>query len=1375
MRQIACMILGLSLLTISVSVYAEYNMSFTEEFNQVTGYCEPIYESGQENDSYWGWPSDAIGPQKSLQMSELVFETRINGGLFSDGVILPSTLDGDQSKYLFISRGGVIRGISVFRIVDENGIAVFEYVRDWICPRYIAGDAPIRIDAFQKSDPYDVMRSYIVMAYDHNGIDLIEVEFETGHNISFKTDTYSGGTPHPRTPTVKPGTPRPTTTPTPEGYGYVAEIDEPHGINVKMNSYDEKTFLFVANHRFGITVLGIDLQGPYDHPWLCDEKLVPYHSPPTPPPLTECYTFTPTATPEIPSSPTNTPLGTYTPSPIPTVPTATPVQFTKEDVTRWKWENLGEDYSYTCQQASYCEKKIPLGGWFVPCCNFERIEYIERDEGHELHSYVISIEFADDSLNTCTGLDIPEETPMPGYAVFNTPQPKKANIKLVVFELEYDTEARAFSTIEAIQIIPFWDELDYPVSGYGIKYIPNESSGSEINGYIYISTNRGVSAYQVDWINIRNNPVIIESRHDIHVDGNSGEMVFASNGSDNLMTLGSGVRGFSVFNINDPANPVLIDSHDTSGSCIKTIPLWDGINWRYYSIESDGISLFQSASGNQTSSVQSKPLPIPYKDELKVVQALLTGNYTGAPEFYLSNQLDEESWGAAITPVTQGNQNLYYKDFTESGDLIRWKTNIVTGDTIDDLTVEISNPQLSITSNKTQYYPGDTMVLSLDYSGNYNPPANHVFIECLTVQINDQIFYLKEGANGWEWHCYGTLNIYTERSFSTFPTTLTFVNDQWSLEYTGCTIDITIAASLRDINTGELIWFPADHTVHYGEPVPPTADYFICVAPDGNPNVSGLTWNQATTFENGLHIANTNPDRKHLLLATGVYDITSVQEVVADDIRITGVSTAGNYPGTRPILQDSHMTHSALVFADSDNTSLMHIEMRIPVVCDESETFFFDNVFSGHIKESGYPAAVSILDRSDARMKDNLFVDNSTGLIVQERGSIDLIDSTFAYNGEGFGFDAVNPVTIENSIFYRNDTGVYNYTGDTSLVGLEYCTFYENTTNHYRCDVGRGIEYNDPQFQYPELHDFSLHTGSPCIDSGRDIHPPFDIPYGYSLNGGGPDICEMDRGYRTMIGVEAQRERLQIPEATLESEKVIDIYADSISSSINDAGEKEISIFHRIDEECQTVQIETDIEPGYLDWSSADLNFDGMKDILLTRTDGLAVYLNDGTGNFYSSKANGRTKQWSGATVCETRDIDYDGIPEVILGIHPHIVILAMDETGEYVYSSHFNSEYPASMLITDMDGDYCLDLITGSADGVIMVQYDMASNKPVEFKTDAILPDISQIQAMDLDQDHLIDLRVFSSGGVVQEMINDGNHGFVMADTGGKGKKSPK
>ena len=1331
-----------------IGLRAEYDVSYTEYFEKPTGYDEASYFDDIYDSVYWSWPPDAQGINKMLSMSGLSMINRITGGTFTDAVIQNSSILGDGSRYLYVATGGrVFKGISVFQISNSQGIPNFEFVCKWECPRDIEGDAPIRIDQFHDYDFSEERRNYIVLVYDHNGIDLIEVLYDAPDSMRFKMDTSSktdGGASSQKDTVATPG------------YGYFKKIDEPHGITIAKTSLGggshKKPFLAVSNHRYGMLVIGLDDHFPYEQPWQCNKELFRPTPLPTPEPFIECEnTRKPTITP----TPTNTRNPAYSPTPTP-------------DVVFWDWSRYGDPYSYMCQRRSYCDPTP--GALFEPCCNFERVDYIEAEHEGTTHHYLITIEFSDDSWNTCTGLDVPTALPTPGYVRFDTQYPKKANIKLVLFELTVNSQESRFESVVPKQIIPFWASLDHPVSGYSIKYL---AGNDDYDGYVYIGTNRGFSFYPVNWS--ETSPIISGGRQDVYVDGNSGEMVFANNGSDNIMTLGSSERGFSVFNINDPANPVLIATHDTSGFCLKTFPVWDGTSWRYYSLESDGVSQFQSDSGSQTSSVQSKPLPIPYKDELKVVQALLTGNYTGAPEFYLSNQLDEESWGAAITPVVQGSQEFYYKDFTEPGNLIRWKTDIVTGDVIDDLKVEVSNPRLSITSNKTQYYPGNTMVLSLDYSGNYNPPANHVFIECLTVQINDQIFYLKEGANGWEWHCYGTLNIYTERSFSTFPTTLTFVNDQWSLEYTGCTIDITIAASVRDINTGELIWFPADHTVHYGEPVPPTADYFICVAPDGNPNVSGLTWNQATTFENGLHIANTNPDRKHLLLATGVYDITSVQEVVADDIRITGVSTAGNYPGTRPILQDSHMTHSALVFADSDNTSLMHIEMRIPVVCDESETFFFDNVFSGHIKESGYPAAVSILDRSDARMKDNLFVDNSTGLIVQERGSIDLIDSTFAYNGEGFGFDAVNPITIENSIFYRNDTGVYNYTGDTSLVGLEYCTFYENTTNHYRCDVGRGIEYNDPQFQYPELHDFSLHTGSPCIDSGRDIHPPFDIPYGYSLNGGGPDICEMDRGYRTMIGVEAQRERLQIPEATLESEKVIDIYADSISSSINDAGEKEISIFHRIDEECQTVQIETDIEPGYLDWSSADLNFDGMKDILLTRTDGLAVYLNDGTGNFYSSKANGRTKQWSGATVCETRDIDYDGIPEVILGIHPHIVILAMDETGEYVYSSHFNSEYPASMLITDMDGDYCLDLITGSADGVIMVQYDMASNKPVEFKTDAILPDISQIQAMDLDQDHLIDLRVFSSGGVVQEMINDGNHGFVMADTGGKGKKSPK
>jgi hypothetical protein len=164
---------------------------------------------------------------------------------------------------------------------------------------------------------------------------------------------------------------------------------------------------------------------------------------------------------------------------------------------------------------------------------------------------------------------------------------------------------------------------------------------------------------------------------------------------------------------------------------------------------------------------------------------------------------------------------------------------------------------------------------------------------------------------------------------------------------------------------------------------------------------------------------------------------------------------------------------------------------------------------------------------------------------------------------------------------------------------------------------------------------------------------------------------------------------------------------------------------------------------GY-DLGEADVDGDGDIDILSTYQNGLAVYKNDGTGNFTLHQVVniGYHTVW-----IDTGDIDGDNHIDAILtnGSNPDYVwIFKNDGNGNFTNTANYGiGDLTGEVHTGDIDGDGDLDFILGNY-GITVYYNDGSGNFPSSVSYPATMPNYSQL--IDID--------------------NDGNSDFVFIDT---------
>ena len=181
---------------------------------------------------------------------------------------------------------------------------------------------------------------------------------------------------------------------------------------------------------------------------------------------------------------------------------------------------------------------------------------------------------------------------------------------------------------------------------------------------------------------------------------------------------------------------------------------------------------------------------------------------------------------------------------------------------------------------------------------------------------------------------------------------------------------------------------------------------------------------------------------------------------------------------------------------------------------------------------------------------------------------------------------------------------------------------------------------------------------------------------------------------------------------------------------------------------------------GY-EFQFADVDFDNDFDIVSTYQNGLAIYKNDGFGNFTQTQI---VNIGYHSSSIDTGDFDGDGDLDVVLtnGSNPDYVwIFKNDGSGLFTNTNHYGiGDYTNGVHVGDIDGDGDVDFML-TAYSVLVFSNDGTGNFTQVFSYGANYAGWSALK--DLDNDNDLDI-VFGdrNPNVLKFLINDGNGSFV-------------
>jgi FG-GAP-like repeat/FG-GAP repeat len=191
--------------------------------------------------------------------------------------------------------------------------------------------------------------------------------------------------------------------------------------------------------------------------------------------------------------------------------------------------------------------------------------------------------------------------------------------------------------------------------------------------------------------------------------------------------------------------------------------------------------------------------------------------------------------------------------------------------------------------------------------------------------------------------------------------------------------------------------------------------------------------------------------------------------------------------------------------------------------------------------------------------------------------------------------------------------------------------------------------------------------------------------------------------------------------------------------------------------------------------TTADVNGDGMVDLIYGSSDGLTVLTNNGTGSFATSGtyglgsllglpayASGRVP-----SCLTTADVNGDGKVDLICGDQDGLTVLTNNGSGGFVIASLFKGNFPTSICAADVNGDGRMDLICahqGEFNLTVLTNdgsggFVLTSTLKIHYPTCLCAADVNGDGKVDLISGSQID-------GALTVLTNNGNGGFVFAST---------
>ncbi|GEM_PF-1038432 len=218
--------------------------------------------------------------------------------------------------------------------------------------------------------------------------------------------------------------------------------------------------------------------------------------------------------------------------------------------------------------------------------------------------------------------------------------------------------------------------------------------------------------------------------------------------------------------------------------------------------------------------------------------------------------------------------------------------------------------------------------------------------------------------------------------------------------------------------------------------------------------------------------------------------------------------------GNRPFFvnctfENNNYSAGPAIYAHSDEIQVIGCSFRNNTASLKGGAVFFDSdhgglhycVFYNNVSSDG-GGAVCIVESVGFEVNHCLFYENDTyddwggALYAEYCDSLSIINNTVVYNeninpayGAGMALVLTNNSKLINNIvaFNEGGSGVFVSNGTVGN-SAEYNDSYGNSGNQYSgITPGPGSLTVDPLFTNPASHNYSLQSGSPCINSGNPL------------------------------------------------------------------------------------------------------------------------------------------------------------------------------------------------------------------------------------------------------------------------------------------------
>lgn len=186
---------------------------------------------------------------------------------------------------------------------------------------------------------------------------------------------------------------------------------------------------------------------------------------------------------------------------------------------------------------------------------------------------------------------------------------------------------------------------------------------------------------------------------------------------------------------------------------------------------------------------------------------------------------------------------------------------------------------------------------------------------------------------------------------------------------------------------------------------------------------------------------------------------SKIADNILQDITGNGISVTGNY----------------CLIIRNNLTDVSGVSIKIG---DNDYNKIYGNFVNGNANDGIY-----FNWGSDANtVKNNIINNKNNGIyFYQYCDQNDIQYNTIYNNTYGIRLNYHNSITTRNNIVTNNSKGLYNGT-----ISSDYDNIWNNGTNYYNVSAGEHNITVNPYFTNPDINDFTLQAGSPCLVMGED-------------------------------------------------------------------------------------------------------------------------------------------------------------------------------------------------------------------------------------------------------------------------------------------------